>query len=177
VPFLSLPLHSDLVPWPALLAPEPPGCRSATRGSGDSRSDRDTRDTGRQLFLVEDNPADVDLVREALGALPFAVGVSTATDGEQALELLRESADRGVLPNLIFLDLNLPRMDGLDVLAQLKMHPALRDVPVVVLTSSSAARDCDRSRALHADDFVKKPLDVDDYFATVRSAARRWLPE
>jgi CheY-like chemotaxis protein len=175
VPFLSLPPGLDLVPLPVLFASEPPRRRPAKSSGGAGGPDHDCSDTDRQLFLVEDNAGDVDLVREALSGLPFAVGVSTASDGEEALKLLRDAADCGALPNVIFLDLNLPRMNGLEVLAQLKTHPALRDVPVVVLTSSSAAKDANRSHALRADEFVTKPTDVHEFFAAVRTTARRWF--
>jgi two-component system, chemotaxis family, response regulator Rcp1 len=174
VPFLSLP-RLDLVPLPVLLASEPHGRPPVKERSRGSDPVRDGGDADRQLFLIEDNAADVELVREALGGLPFAVGVSTAGDGEQALDILRDAANRGALPNVIFLDLNLPRMNGLEVLAQLKRHPVLRGVPVVVLTSSSAAKDTDPSHALRADEFVTKPIDVDEYFATVRATALHWF--
>jgi CheY-like chemotaxis protein len=180
MPFLSLPPGLDHVQLAVLFAsesPKRPAPSPVELDDAGSEPDRDGATAGRQLFLVEDNPADVDLVLQALRGLPFAIGVSTATDGEQALKILREAADRGVLPNVIFLDLNLPRMNGLEVLAQLKTHPTLRDVPVVVLTSSAGAKDAHRSSALRADDFVLKPFDVDDYFAMVRSTARRWIPE
>jgi two-component system, chemotaxis family, response regulator Rcp1 len=171
---VALPLGTLVDPHRALLAAAALGRGSSKRGAREA-SACDTGCGTPRLFLVEDNAADVDLVRDALSALPFKVDVSSAIDGEEALVVLREAAQRGVLPDVIFLDLNLPRMSGHAVLAQLRTIPALRDVPVVVLTSSSASAESDGSSALHADDFVTKPMDVYEYFRVVQAAARRWL--
>jgi CheY-like chemotaxis protein len=170
----SLVAYSPLVP--ALIAAGPKRRSPAERGAqwvGDDASTSAARE--RRLFVIEDNAGDVDLVREALDALPFNVDVSAAHDGEQAVTKLRELAQRGTVPHVIFLDLNLPRMSGQEVLAQLKMDPVLRGVPVVVLTSSSAEKDRDELYALHADEFVTKPSDVYAYFSTIQATVRRWL--
>lgn len=176
MPSVALPLGCRLPPLPALIAAGPPGPRSSkpsARGGGECASTRAGAE--RRVFLVEDNAADVDLVRDALAALPFKVDVSAAYDGEQALVALREAAQRGILPDVIFLDLNLPRMSGHEVLAQLNTVSALRDVPVVVLTSSSADDESGRTSAVHADEFVTKPMDVNEHFRVIQATARRWL--
>lgn len=175
MPDLAVPLRSRLTPLPAFLASSG-GPRSSQRDAPSAGTVEGARTGGeRRLLLVEDNPADADLVREALGGLPWPVHVSTAQDGEHALATLQEAGRRGALPDLILLDLNLPRMSGHDVLAKLKTDPALCDVPVVVLTSSSALQDSDAARALRADGFVTKPLELDEYLRTIQATARRWL--
>jgi CheY-like chemotaxis protein len=178
-PTLSAP-GGRLLAW--FQSPAPMVLANHTRRPSEAPGERDgseeaaaEKPTARRLFLVEDNAADVDLVREALGALPFQVDVSTAEDGEKALAALHAAARRGAVPDVILLDLNLPRMSGHDVLARLKTDPALCGVPVVVLTSSSAVRDSDGARALRADGFVTKPIDVNEYFRTIQATARRWL--
>lgn len=172
---LALPLRSGAQRLPVFLS-SPPGNRSSTPGENATRGAQGGRvGAPRRLLLVEDNPADADLVREALRGLPFPIDVSTAQDGEQALAALKDAAARSVLPDLVLLDLNLPRMSGHEVLAALKTDPALSGLPVVVLTSSSAAEDSDASRALRVDGFVTKPLELDEYIRIVQAAARPWL--
>jgi chemotaxis family two-component system response regulator Rcp1 len=163
-----------LVPLPAFLA-SPPGRSFTPDAHRVGEGERADAGAERRLLLVEDNPADADLVVEALGGLPYPVHVSTALDGEHALAALQEAARSGALPDLVLLDLNLPRMSGHEVLAQVKTDPALCDVPVVVLTSSSAVQDSDAARALRAEGFVTKPLELEEYLRTIQATARRWL--
>jgi CheY-like chemotaxis protein len=129
-----------------------------------------------EIFLVEDNPGDVDLIAEALAGLDIATHVSVATDGVRALETLRRGtslAERR--PDLIFLDLNVPRKDGREVLAELKADPELKLIPVVVLTSSEAERDLRNTYGLHANCLVSKPVDLDEFLSCVQTTARFWL--
>src|SRR5690348_16930333 len=109
-----------------------------------------------EILLVEDNPADVRLTVEALKDSRIRNHLHVARDGVEALELLRPKTGAGVKPDLILLDLNLPRKDGREVLSELKQDDALRHIPVVVLTTSQAELDVLRSYRLHANAFVTK---------------------
>ena len=124
------------------------------------------------LLLVDDNPGDVDLVLEVLQASDLPSRVSVAVDGVEALEQLRKP---GALPDLVILDLNLPRMDGRGVLREMRADPRLRRIPVVVLSSSEAARDLADAYELQANCFVTKPADLDEFFAAVRGIEQFWL--
>jgi CheY-like chemotaxis protein len=125
----------------------------------------------QRILLVEDNPGDAQLVRMAFAdALPSA-RVSVATDGEAALSRLREEGP----PDLLLLDLNLPRLSGHEVLQAIKADAALRRLPVVVLSSSAAEADVTRSYELGASSHVTKPGDVDALFALAETLARYWF--
>jgi CheY-like chemotaxis protein len=128
-----------------------------------------------RVFLVEDNPGDVDLVAEALRELHCELSV--ASDGAVALETLRRSSTEpgAALPDLILLDLNLPRVDGREVLASVKRDPALLHIPVVVLSSSRAQRDLLDTYRMHANCFVTKPVDLERFLSSVEAVARFWL--
>jgi two-component system, chemotaxis family, response regulator Rcp1 len=122
----------------------------------------------RSVLLVEDDPGDVLIAREAMAAGQLSTMLDVVTDGVEALAFLRrESGYRDARrPDLILLDLNLPRMSGHEVLAEVKNDPELRRIPVVVLTTSQAHADITKSYDLHASAHVAKPVDFDD-FATV----------
>ncbi len=127
-----------------------------------------------RILLVEDNAGDAQLMRIAFAeALPEA-RLSVVTDGEQALAVL---LDGGEPPQLVLLDLNLPRLSGHEVLAAVRAadDPAVRRLPVVVLTTSDAASDAVRSYELGANSHITKPQDVDDLFAVVDALARYWF--
>src|SRR3954470_11722160 len=125
----------------------------------------------QRILLVEDNPGDAQLVRMAFAeALPSA-RVSVATDGEAALASLREEGP----PDLLLLDLNLPRLSGHEVLESVRADDGLRRLPVVVLSSSQAEADVTRSYELGASSHVAKPGDVDALFALVETLARYWF--
>ena len=126
-----------------------------------------------RVLLVEDNPGDVDLVVEALRELPC--DLSFARDGAVALETLRSGAAEKRTPDLILLDLNLPKMDGREVLASVKRDPALLHIPVVVLSSSRAERDLLDTYRMHANCFVTKPVDLDRFLSSVAAVGRFWL--
>lgn len=129
------------------------------------------------ILLIEDNPGDVMLVRESLGDLEIAEAMRDVSDGETALAYLRGEGEhvRRTLPDLIILDLNLPRLDGREVLAAIKADPALQHIPVVVMTSSAAEADVLRSYQLQANCYVTKPLDIDQFLRVVRSIEEFWL--
>lgn len=129
------------------------------------------------ILLVEDNPGDVRLMREALSPNGVSKKLIVAEDGEQAIRFLRRAepfAD-SARPDLIFLDLNLPRKDGREVLAEIKSDTMLRRIPVIVLTTSEADRDVDRAYDLHANCYVRKPTELDEYLSVIRACENFWL--
>ncbi len=132
---------------------------------------------GTEILIVDDNPADIDLIREALGHNPRPRQVSCAADGVEALALLiGEGNPAGSqVPDLIMLDLNLPRKDGRAVLAEVKSHPALRRTPIVVFSTSRAQRDIQGCYQLGANSYVSKPGDLDGFLAAVTSIERFWF--
>lgn len=126
-----------------------------------------------EILLVEDNPGDVRLTQEALREGKIANNLVVASSGDEALaRLRREGATR---PDLILLDLNLPGMDGREVLRQIKGDESLKQIPVVVMTSSSAEEDVARSYALHANCFVTKPLDLDQFTKVIQAIEEFWV--
>ena len=128
-----------------------------------------------EILLVEDNPADVRLTVEALKDARVRNRLHVARDGVQAIELLRRSASEGLAPDLVLLDLNLPKRDGREVLHDIKQDPVLKHIPVVILTTSQAELDILRSYHLGANAVITKPVDVDQFFGVVRSIERFWL--
>jgi CheY-like chemotaxis protein len=125
------------------------------------------------ILLVEDNRADALLVQEALRTVGVDAPVEVATDGEAALRRLRDAG--GSRPGLVLLDLNLPRLDGREVLSHLKTDPALRDIPVVVLTTSSAPPDVALAYDRGANAYVRKPLGMERLEEAVASIRDFWL--
>jgi CheY-like chemotaxis protein len=130
-----------------------------------------------EILLVEDNPGDVELIREALQSGRALNRISVAEDGEAAVAFLNreknyEDAPR---PDLILLDLNIPKENGFEVLAKIKGNPNLALVPVVILTTSQADRDILKSYSLHANCFVSKPVEVEEFLSVVRSTGEFWL--
>jgi two-component system, chemotaxis family, response regulator Rcp1 len=128
------------------------------------------QDRPLNVLLVEDDPGDVLIAREAMAAGQLSTTLEVVTDGVEAIAYLRrengfEDARR---PDLILLDLNLPRMSGHEVLAEVKNDPVLRRIPVVVLTTSQAHEDIAKSYELHASVHVSKPVDFDDFAGVVK---------
>lgn len=129
-----------------------------------------------RILLVEDSPSDVRLVREALKDTPVPVQLSVARDGVEATEYLnRSEAGDSALPDLILLDLNLPRKNGREVLAEVKSSPTLRQIPVLVMTSSRADEDVAEAYALNANCFITKPGDLDEYQSVVKAIEDFWF--
>jgi two-component system, chemotaxis family, response regulator Rcp1 len=129
------------------------------------------------ILMVEDNPADVRLTREAFGEAKLRNTIHVVSDGVQAMAFLRREppfAD-APRPDLILLDLNLPRKDGREVLAEIKGDPALRSIPVVILTTSQSEADVLCSYDLHANSYITKPVDLDRFVEIVRSIDTFWL--
>lgn len=129
------------------------------------------------ILLVEDNPGDVRLTQEALQEGQVHGNLHVVRDGEQALNFVhRQSAYADApRPTLILLDLNLPKKNGFEVLAELKAHESLRRIPVVVLTTSSAEEDIVKSYNLHANSYATKPTNWGQFSAMIRSIAEYWL--
>ena len=123
------------------------------------------------ILLVEDNPGDVRLTREALSEAKVHNALSVARDGVEALAFLRreEPYTSAPRPDLILLDVNLPRKNGLEVLAEIKADPALRTIPVVMLTTSDAERDVNTAYSLHANAYITKPVDLEQFFTAIRA--------
>ena len=122
------------------------------------------------VLLVEDDPGDVLMTKEAFEYYKLRNVLHVVTDGEQALHFLRRTGGYADAPRpgLILLDLNLPRLDGLEVLAELKADPVLKVIPVVILTTSQAQQDILRSYALHANAYVSKPVDFETFMEVIR---------
>ena len=135
-------------------------------------------DTGEvTILLVDDNAGDVRLTREALLEGKVTNELVVASDGIEALAILRrEGIHRGAArPDLILLDLNLPKKDGREVLLEIKKDPSLLRIPVVILTTSKAAEDIVRTYDLHANCYITKPVDFEKFLAVVKSIDDFWL--
>jgi chemotaxis family two-component system response regulator Rcp1 len=130
-----------------------------------------------EILLIEDNPGDIRLAEELFKECEVPTRLSIARDGEEAMACLRREGRFAATPrpDLILLDLNLPRKDGHEVLAEVKSDPALRRIPVVVLTTSSADRDILKSYDLHANCYLTKPVPLDEFIAVVQSIKGFWL--
>jgi CheY-like chemotaxis protein len=130
-----------------------------------------------QILLVEDNPGDVRLTAETLRAGKVANELHVAKDGEVAMAFLRREEPHADAPrpDLVILDLNLPRKDGIEVLTEIKEDDALHVIPIVILTTSAAERDVLQSYALKANAYVTKPIGVHDFIAAVTSIEDFWL--
>ncbi len=128
-----------------------------------------------EILLVDDSPADSALVQEALATSPLRSRLMCFTDGEQAVAYLRDRAKNAGHPELMILDLNLPKRDGRAVLADMKTDPQLREIPVVVFSTSQSARDIAGSYELGANCYVCKPGNLQGFFQAVRSIEEFWF--
>jgi two-component system, chemotaxis family, response regulator Rcp1 len=129
------------------------------------------------ILLVEDSPGDVRLTIEALADAKISNDISVAPDGVEALQFLRREGDHvgAVRPDLILLDLNMPRMDGRELLGIIKDDDDLRNIPVVVLTTSQSEKDILESYDLRANCYITKPVDLDQFLVVVNSIQEFWL--
>jgi two-component system, chemotaxis family, response regulator Rcp1 len=129
-----------------------------------------------RILLVEDSPSDVRLIREALKQTPLQVQVALARDGVEAMEYLRQS-EVGLVnrPDIILLDLNLPKKNGREVLAEVKAAPSLKQIPVLIMTSSKADEDVRQAYSLNANCYITKPENLQDYVNVVRSIENFWF--
>jgi two-component system, chemotaxis family, response regulator Rcp1 len=130
-----------------------------------------------EILLVEDNPGDVRLTKESLREGKVHNRISVARDGVEAMAFLRQEGEHADAPrpDLILLDLNLPKKDGREVLAEIKTEDRLKHIPVVILTTSHAEQDILKSYDLHANCYVTKPVDLDQFINVVRSIEDFWL--
>lgn len=129
------------------------------------------------LLLIEDSPGDVRLTQEALSEANRSIHLHVASDGIEAMAFLRQEAPHAHAPrpDLILLDLNLPRMDGREVLAHLKADDTLKSIPVIILTTSEAEVDIVKSYQLQANCFLSKPVQLDEFESLVKSINEFWL--
>jgi CheY-like chemotaxis protein len=130
-----------------------------------------------EILMVEDNPADVRLTREAFKDAKMLNSMHVAVDGEEAMEFLRRAGKfkTAPRPDLILLDLNLPKKDGREVLAEIKNDPELKRIPVVVLTTSEDERDIFKAYDLHVNAYITKPVDLDQFMKIVEAVEDFWL--
>ena len=130
-----------------------------------------------QVLLVEDNPGDVRLTQEAFKDAKVQLEMHVAVDGIEAMEFLHREGkfSESPRPDLILLDLNLPRKDGRDVLAEIKGDPLLMTIPVVILTTSASDVDIESSYMLHANCYISKPVDMEGFLTVVKSIDDFWL--
>ncbi len=130
-----------------------------------------------EILLVEDNPGDARLTKEALREGKVLNRLNVVGDGVEAMKFLRQENPyrEAARPDLILLDLNLPRKDVREVLSEIKQDPSLRSIPVVVLTTSKAERDILQTYDLHANCYIIKPVDLDQFLTVARSIEDFWL--
>ncbi len=132
-----------------------------------------TSQTKRNILLIDDSAADADLVRHSISTGLSAPNLMVFDDGVEALKMLH--ANPSTLPDLILLDLHMPRISGLQVLAEIKADPVLKSIPVVVLSSSVEDREICSAYGLHANCFITKPMDVDGYNEALRVIEEFWF--
>jgi two-component system, chemotaxis family, response regulator Rcp1 len=139
----------------------------------------ETRAMGRpvEFLLAEDNPGDVRLTKEALRESKISNNLNVVPDGVEAMAFLRRTGSyaNAPRPDVILLDLNLPKKDGREVLAEVKADPNLRLIPVVIITSSEAEQDVLRTYELHANCYVTKPVDLEQFIKVIQSIETFWL--
>ena len=130
-----------------------------------------------EVLLVEDNPGDVRLTREAFREANRAINLHVACDGVEAMAFLRKQGIQANVPrpDLILLDLNLPRMDGREVLAQIKADESLKTIPTIILTTSDAEGDIVKSYQLQANSYISKPVEFDAFDTLVKSINDYWV--
>ncbi|MDH5666910.1 MAG: response regulator [Nitrospira sp.] len=128
------------------------------------------------VLLVEDNPADVRLMKEALMEAQIPYNLYAVNDGQSALDFLRKAGlyAEAQRPDLILLDLNIPKVHGLEVLREIKYDSELLNIPVIVLTSSEAQQDIDASYGSRANSYVTKPVELEEYFSTMARMNEFW---
>ena len=137
---------------------------------------RNGRDKPR-ILLVEDNPGDIRLTQEALKESQVEIHLDVVTDGEQAIDFLmkRNKFTEAVRPHIVLLDLNLPKKNGIEVLKEIKADESLKRIPIIVLTTSDADHDITKAYSLHANCYILKPVDFDDFAKVIRLVESFWF--
>jgi chemotaxis family two-component system response regulator Rcp1 len=128
-----------------------------------------------EILLVEDNPGDVRLIKEVFKDAKIYNNMQVAYDGEAAMEILRKDDGNIIFPDLILLDLNLPKKDGREVLREIKGDDCLKCIPVVILTTSNAEEDLIETYKMNANCYITKPVDLDQFINVVKSIENFWL--
>lgn len=129
------------------------------------------------VLLVEDNPGDVRLTQEAFNECKSEIDLTVIMDGLEAIHYLKkqENHKEATTPDLILLDLNLPKKSGKEILAEIKNDPQLKRIPVIILTTSNAEYDIIKSYDLHVNGFINKPVDFDRFFEIIQHIEKFWL--
>ncbi len=129
------------------------------------------------ILLIEDNPGDVRLTQEAFKEGRLSINLDVVMDGVEAIKFLKKEApyEEAITPDLILLDLNLPKRDGREVLQEIKTDKSLKRIPVVVLTTSNAEQDILKSYNLHVNCYINKPVDFDKFFDVIQKIEDFWL--
>jgi len=156
------------IPWPKA---------NAYDYLAENRQDRNSEPIPMEILLVDDNPGDIRMILEGLKEALPAAHLSVAGDGVEAIQFLRREGKyaKAPRPDLILLDLRLPKKSGFEVLAEIKRDPAFIHIPVVVQTSSEAPFDIQRAYNLHANCYITKPVGLDDFARTMRVLAEFWV--
>jgi two-component system, chemotaxis family, response regulator Rcp1 len=130
-----------------------------------------------ELLIVDDNPADISLAREALSACAYSGRINSVEDGAEAIAFLNRSGshEKATKPDLIILDLNLPKRDGLSVLAEIRANADLRRIPVIIFSTSQLSRDIARSYDLGANCYVSKPGNLTEFFSMMKTIEQYWF--
>jgi two-component system, chemotaxis family, response regulator Rcp1 len=128
-----------------------------------------------EILLVEDNPGDVRLIKEVFKDAKIYNNMQVAYDGEAAMKILRRDDGNTIFPDLILLDLNLPKKDGREVLREIKGDDCLKCIPVVILTTSNAEEDLIETYKMNANCYITKPVDLDQFINVVKSIENFWL--
>ena len=136
-----------------------------------------TKDKTAEILLIEDNAGDVLLTKEAFRHTHFKYNLRVARDGDEALKILNRQGkyNSSPMPDLILLDLNLPKIDGIEVLEKIKTNSELKDIPVIILSGSQAETDMTSSYDLHANSYVIKPDNFDDFKEIIASIENFWF--
>jgi CheY-like chemotaxis protein len=129
------------------------------------------------ILLVEDNPGDAELTKEAFKERKIANNIEVVVDGEQAMEYLRKEGEyaQSITPDIILLDLNLPKKDGREVLHEIKNDENLKKIPVIILTTSQAEEDVQNAYDNHANCFIRKPVDMNKFIEVAHQVENFWL--
>lgn len=130
-----------------------------------------------EVLIIEDNPADVDLVKEAFRDGKLAINLVVAIDGEEAMTYLRKEHEyvSAKTPDLVLLDLNMPIKNGFEVLDEMKQDPELKRIPVIIMTISKTEEDVLKSYNLHANAYIIKPVELNQFISAIRSVEHFWL--